>query len=247
LLREVCAGAAAAVAVAAYAFPYLYLPGVWWRAIPSTCVILFIGAMFHGRDMPRFFGLKLSWKELAVSAGLFLMVLPACGYLILSVVVVEPLSARPYAYPPAHIHQFFQVFNDEIVLRAALLTLLLRTVPYPKTVIILTAALFSVAHHVLYRLNGVDIDWPAMVSLFSFGVIANALFVRYRHIGYGCALHYAWNFYRFNSTYSLGGRALSEGMTFNYIEGNGWVATGSLIAFALVFVWYWRFEESEPG
>ncbi|MDH3625471.1 MAG: hypothetical protein OEQ49_16510 [Myxococcales bacterium] len=244
MLREVWAGATAAVAVAAYVFPYLYLPGVWWRAIPSTCVILFVGAMFYGRETLTFFGVKLSSRELAVSVGLFFILLPACWYLIFSVVVVEPVSAHLNAYPPAQIHQFFQVLNDEIVLRAALLTLLLRAFPYPKTVIILTAALFSVGHHLLYGLNGVDIEWPAMVSLFSFGAIANALFVRYRHIGYGLALHYAWNFYRFNSTYSLDGRVLSEGMTFNVIEGNAWVAVGSSMALVLVFVGYWHVEQT---
>ncbi|MDH3846101.1 MAG: hypothetical protein OES69_19335, partial [Myxococcales bacterium] len=82
------------------------------------------------------------------------------------------------------------------------------------------------------------IDWPAMVSLFSFGAIANVLFVWCGHIGYGVALHYAWNFYRFNSVYLLDGRPLSEGMTFNYVEGNVWVVTGSVFFLALLFVAY---------
>lgn len=243
MLREVSAGTAAAIAVVAYVFPYLYLPGVWWRAIPSTCVILLIGALLQGRNAARFFGLRLSWKELAVSVGLFLILLPAFSYLISSIIVVEPLSAHRYAYPPAYIHQFFQVFNDEIVLRAGLLTLLLRVFSHPKTVVLGTALAFSIGHHLLYWLNGIDIDSLAMVSLFSFGAIANALFVRYGHIGYGLAVHYAWNFDRFNSTYYLDGKALSEGMTFNYIEGNAWVAAGAFIACALVFVGYWRFEQ----
>jgi hypothetical protein len=74
-----------------------------------------------------------------------------------------------------------------------------------------------------------------MVSIFAFATIANTLFIRYRHIGYGFALHYAWNFYRFNSRYYLDGVPLSEGASFNYIEGNAWVAGLSFAVAVLVF------------
>ncbi|MGB8330082.1 MAG: CPBP family intramembrane glutamic endopeptidase, partial [Polyangiales bacterium] len=135
-----------------------------------------------------------------------------------------------------YVHQFFQVLNDEMILRAACLTLVLRVFPYPKTVVLGAAVLFSAGHHLVYRMNGVFIDWPAMVTLFSFGAIANLLFVRFGHIGYGVALHYAWNFYRFNSVYALDGHPLNEGLTFNYVEGNVWVVTGSMVALVLTFL-----------
>ena len=74
------------------------------------------------------------------------------------------------------------------------------------------------------------------MNTFSFGAIVNLLFVRFGHIGYGLALHYGWNFYRFNCVYWLEDRPLSEGMTFNYVEGNLWIAIGSLAACVLTLV-----------
>jgi len=233
--RPIAVFIATSVTLAAYLFPYFYLTGTWWRAIPSTAVILLVGTLFFGREMPKVYGLAMTGKELLLSMALFFALLAGFSYAIFTWVIVEPLSVQRYSYPPAQVHQFFQVFNDEILLRAALLTILLKAFPRPKTVILLTAALFAVAHHVIYRSSSVEIDWPAMATIFSFAAIANTLFVRYRHIGYGFALHYAWNFYRFNSTYYLDGTRLEEGLTFNYIEGNAWVAVVSLVVLLLVF------------
>ncbi|MGB5210339.1 MAG: CPBP family intramembrane glutamic endopeptidase [Gammaproteobacteria bacterium] len=220
----------------AYLFPYFYLWGVWWRAIPSTVVILALGASVYGEGTLGFFGLRMSHRDLLRSILLFILGLLCFRFFTLPIVVGETLTVSLNHYPLGYVHQFFQVLNDEMVLRAACLTLLLRIVPYPRTVVIATAVLFSVGHHLVYRMNGVSIDWPAMVSLFSFGAIANVLFVRFGHIGYGVALHYAWNLYRFNSVYRLDGLPLSEGMTFNYVEGNTWVVTGSLVALVLTYL-----------
>lgn len=221
---------ATSVTLAAYLFPYFYLPGTWWRAIPSAVAILLVGAAYFGREMPTVYGLAMSWKELAISTLLCAGLLPSFSWALSAWVIAAPLTAVPYDYPPAHVHQFFQVFNDEIVLRAALLTIFLSVVQRPWAAIVLPALAFAIAHHLVYRPSGVEIAWPAMVSIFAFATIANALFVRFRHIGYGFALHYAWNFDRFNSAYYLDGAPLSEGATFNYIEGSSLVVVGSVAA-----------------
>jgi hypothetical protein len=239
-LHAVFLGLVAGLSTLAYLLPYFLLPGVWWRAIPSTIVILTLGALAHGKEALAFFGLRLSARELLLSVLLLVVGLLVFRHLILSVVAEEALTTSVNDYPLGYVHQFFQVFNDEMILRAACLTLVLRVFPYPKTVVLATAVLFSVGHHMVYRMNGVLIDWPAMLSFFSFGAIANLLFVRFGHIGSGVALHYAWNFYRFNSVYLLDGRPLSEGMTFNHVEGNVWVVTGSVIALVLTFLAYGR-------
>lgn len=229
-------GLAASLCVLAYLFPYFYLLGVWWRAVPSTIVILSLGALVYGEGTLAFFGVRMSLGELLRSVSLFIPGVLLFRFLVLPAITGEALTVSLNDYPLGYVHQFFQVLNDEIVLRAACLTLLLRIVPYPKTVAIATAVLFSVGHHLVYRMNGVSIDWPAMVSLFSFGAIANLLFVRFGHIGYGVALHYAWNLYRFNSVYRLDGFPLSEGMTFNYVEGNTWVVASSTVALVLTYL-----------
>ena len=231
-------GLVASFCLLALLFPYFYFGGVWWRAIPSTAVILALGALIYGEGTLAFFGLRMSHRDLLRSILLFILGLLVFRFLILPAITSEALTVSLNHYPLGYVHQFFQVLNDEMILRAACLTLILRVSPYPKTVVITTAVLFSVGHHLVYRMNGVVIDWPALVSLFSFGAITNLLFVRFGHIGYGVALHYAWNFYRFNSVYRLDGLPLSEGVTFKYVEGNLWIVSASSIAAVLVFAAY---------
>ncbi len=225
---------ATSVTLAAYLFPHFALPGVWWRGIPAAAVILLTGALFFGRDMPRVYGLSMSARSVALSVALLAALLPAFSWALRELVLVSPLTAERYDYPLAHVHQFFQVFNDEVVLRAALLTILLAAFPHPRLVIFGTAVLFAVAHHVVYR-PAAFIDWPALLTIFAFAGIANTLFVRFGHIGYGFALHLAWNLDRFNSWYSIDGVPLTEGNSFNYVEGNRWVVALSIATFGAVW------------
>jgi hypothetical protein len=208
---------------------------VWWRAIPTTLVILLVGVLTHGRDALELFGLRIPRRQLVFAVVLFATLLPLFSYLLTEFVVNEPLTAERHVYPLNQTHQFFQVLNDEILVRAALLTLVLRAFPHPKTVIVGLALLFALGHHLVYQVSSTEIQWTATVTLFSFGAIADTLFVRYSHIGYGFALHYAWNFFRFNTTYFLDGEPLTEAATFNYIEGSRWVASASLAVFIALF------------
>jgi len=41
-------GLVASSCLLAFLFPYFYLWGVWWRAIPSTVVVLALGASVYG-------------------------------------------------------------------------------------------------------------------------------------------------------------------------------------------------------
>ncbi len=234
-----------AVGIAAYLFPYVFMLGEWWRWLPSTLVIVGVGAAFHGSSTARFLGLGMSLRSTAVTAGLFLILLPICAYVLLDVLNEPPLRIQAYTYRPKYVGQFFQVFNDEIVLRAAAITVLLQWFRCPKTVSLVLAALFAAGHYLLYRFHGSEIGWEAMTSLFCFGTIANLLFIRFGHIGYSLAPHYAWNFYRFNSSYFVNGYEVPQGETFNYIEGNGWVAVSALAAFVLVYLLVSRAGHSE--
>jgi hypothetical protein len=234
---------AALVCVGAYLFPYFYLHG-WWRFIPSTVIILGTGVLALGPDAKRLFGIEVSKRDLALSVALFVVALPASFFMLSEVVVAESLTVYRLLVPRAQVHQFFQVFNDEIVMRAALLTVAIRLFPHPKTVILGLSLLFAFGHQVFYGFDGTEISATALTSLFAFGVIANTLFVRFRHIGYGLALHYAWNFWRFNAAYYLNGQRLPEGVTFNYIEGNTWVAGASTLAMLVVLAAYVRWDRS---
>jgi membrane protease YdiL (CAAX protease family) len=107
-------------------------------------------------------------------------------------------------------------------------------------VVILSAVFFTAGHHAFYGLASTEIDWLATLTLFSFGGIANLLFVRYGHVGYPFAIHYAWNLERFNAQYYLDGTRISEGATFDFIEGAPWVAVAASTIFVAMFVFFSR-------
>lgn len=237
-LRPVFLGLLAGVAAVAYLLPYFSLPGTWWRAIPSTALILVLAGLVFGKQAIAFLGLRLTPRASLMTLVVFVVAAFASNEAIGAIVAAGPLSASSHRSLFSGVHQFFQVLNDEMILRAAVLTLVLRVWPYPKSIALGCALLFSVAHHVVYRLHGVHIEAEALLTLFSFGVLANLLFLRFGHIGYGWALHYGWNLMRFGSVYAVDGRYLSEGMSFNYLEGNAWLATASTCAAVAAFVAY---------
>lgn len=235
-LRPILLGLLAGVAAVAYLLPYFSLPGTWWRAIPSTGVILVLAGLVFGEQAVAFLGLRLTPRASLITLVVFAVAAFASNEAIEAIVAAGPLRASSHRGLLAGVHQFFQVLNDEMILRAAVLTLVLRVWPYPKSIALGCAFLFSVAHHVVYRLHGVHIGADALLTLFSFGVLVNLLFLRFGHIGYGWALHYGWNLMRFGSVYAVDGRYLSEGTSFNYLEGNGWVAAASTCAAVAAFL-----------
>ena len=237
-LRPVFLGLLAGIATVAYLFPYFYLPGTWWRAIPSTALILAVTVLVFRKQAIEFLGLHLMPRAALMTLVVFVVAAFASNEVIGAIVAAGPFRASAHRSLVSGVHQFFQVLNDEMILRAAVLTLVLRVLPYPKSMALGCALLFSAAHHVVYRLHGVHIEAAALLTLFSFGVLANLLFLRFGHIGYGWALHYGWNLMRFGSVYAVDGRYLSEGMSFNYLEGNRWVVVASTCAALAAFVGY---------
>lgn len=230
-------GMAALLCVTAYLFPYFYFERFWWRFLPSTAVILGTGLILGGGRPQDFFGISMSKRALLLSAGLCAVALPAV-YFVLSYFVGETVGVDRTMSLRWQLGQFFQVLNDEMVMRAALLTVVLRAYPHPRVAIPVLAAVFSAAHRLAYATDGSEIHLAALTSLFAFGVIGNTLFVRFGHIGYGTAAHYAWNFFRFNTRYSVDGRTLRQGETFDYIEGSSAVlALSTVLMLAVVAIY----------
>lgn len=209
------------IGTVSYAAPFFWGFGMWWRVLPSTVVLLGVGALLYGRESARMFGLRLTRGDLLSSFLLLAVMLPIAHLLLFATIEIEPISAFRDSGPRSWFHQVLQVFNDEIVLRGALVTLLLRAFPKPRTIAFGTALVFAVSHHLVYGLGGISVGVPALITLFSTGVVLNALFLWSGHIGYGFAIHFAWNFWRFAGTrFYLDGVRLPEGETFNYLEGS---------------------------
>lgn len=239
-LRTLRFGTAFVVVVLAYLCPYFCLGTTWWRFIGSTVLILGTGWLACGAGAWRLFGLQTTRQELTRSALVFLAALPVSFVLASDGVIGGPLRAEIVMAPSWMLAQFFQVLNDEIVSRAVLLTLVLRVFPHPKTAIVAQALLFAFGHRLVYGHDGFDLAAPVLLTLFAFNVALNTLFVRFGHIGYGVALHYAWNAWRFNYRYYVDGLLLSEGATFNYVEGSRWVVAAAILLFVVAWSAYLR-------
>jgi hypothetical protein len=203
----------------------------WWRFVPGTFVIIATGLAVMGRDAWAFFGLQVSKREALIAFALLTAALVGAHFVLIDYVGTY-LAVVPRATRRSYAHQFFQVLNDEMIMRAALLTLLLSSIRSETIAVVSVAVLFAVSHGVFYSSS--DIHVRPLLTLFAFGVIGNALFVAYRHIWFGFALHLAWNAHRFNTGYYLEGQRLSEGESLNYVEGNPWVMYISLLAMAVV-------------
>jgi hypothetical protein len=175
--------------------------------------------------------LRIGLRALVGSLAVFFVALALSDY-ALSELAGGQFDITRYQTWTSHAHQFFQVLNDELVMRAALLTLVLSVFPQPRFAVLGLAAVFAMLHAAVYQ---GEIHAPALLTLFSFGVVANALFLAVRHIAFGLALHYAWNFYRFGAWYRFDGRLLSDAETFNYVEGNPTVVAGSTLLAIVVF------------
>ncbi len=222
--------------LAAYLLPYL----VWkpsWRFAAGALVILGMSRLAWGTQATLLLGLRATRRDLAGAALLLVATLPASRW-VLTEFVGRTLDVAPHATLASATHQFFQVLNDEMVGRALLIGIAIRVLPRSHTVVFLIAGLFAVAHAVFYARTGVWIGTLAIVTLFAFGIVVNTLFLAFQHIWYGFALHFAWNVYRFSTAYGIDGTRLREANSFQYIEGNPWVAAGASITALIVFASY---------
>jgi hypothetical protein len=138
------------------------------------------------------------------------------------------------------LQQFFQVFNEELVLRAMLLTAALSLFKKSWVSIFLVALVFSGSHFAIYSLIEPEalISGMTLVNLFLFALVCNYSYFTFGNIAYCLAIHGGWNLYRFsgelfqnNST-----NPLVESETFNLIESSYWVTGLIGLSFVLIFL-----------
>jgi membrane protease YdiL (CAAX protease family) len=121
----------------------------------------------------------------------------------------------------------FQTLNEEMVLRALLLTVLAHFMKVRFLVSIAVAGFFTSAHFVLYRFGSpqTSLSVQALTSLFLVGFAFNEFFLASGSIAVPWAIHLGWNLTRFGNDWIGQGRneTLPQGTDFNLIEGNPWV------------------------
>jgi hypothetical protein len=137
-----------------------------------------------------------------------------------------------------HIQRFFQVLNEEVVLRALILPLILLKLRNRLVTAALIGALFAALHVLLYRYLPVEapLTRVAILNLFLFGFACNWLFLRWHHIWFSTSIHLAWNLSRFGKDFRhIGGGPVGEAWSFNVIEGRVAVSIVIALAFAVIY------------
>ena len=194
-----------------------------WHWILATLLIAFCARIFWGQDWKNVLGLSINrWQTVFCLAALLLS-LPVFYFLIHFVLVQGGFQVNASAPHLSRVLvRVFQPLNEEIVLRAILLGLLARIISNRFALSVLLAIVFSSLHFLLYKFGILEttLTISALLTLFFFSLAVNALFFTFGHIGYGFALHFAWNWWRFEGDISKNGISLNEAQTFNILEGS---------------------------
>ncbi len=216
----------------------------WWKFAASSLAIGLLWRWAKPGGFATDFGIRLHRVDVFLGGLSLLAVGIIASYLI-------PGVLRQHGYVPAphsssvwkYLAVPFQTLNEEMVLRAMLLTALAHIVKVRLATSISVAAVFMVLHFVLYLLGPphVALSIQSLTTLFLVGLAFNEFFLATGSIAIPYGVHLGWNLTRFGNDWIDQGSTgpLREGVDFNLIEGNCWVialaAVLALIAVAARF------------
>jgi membrane protease YdiL (CAAX protease family) len=222
-----------------------------WRFSLVTLAIVAVAAWFFRNDWPTILGLPTNRKQfsscLVAAVAAFVIffffidfVLSQSGHQISR--SFDAMSEFFGRFPLVSwtLSRICQPLNEEIVLRALLLGFFARYFTHRAYLAILAALMFSLLHFILYYFGSLAtiLDLSTLLTLFFFGLAANALYLTFNHIGYGFVIHMAWNWWRFSGDIVKDGVMLNEPQGFNVIEGSGttlvFVSVLSLVCITLL-------------
>lgn len=176
-------------------WPLLLGPDNWWAFILAAAAIVAVLRLLLGREWRRRAGLKMPPTQAVMVALAFAVIAAGSGMLLPIVYQAAGLKADA----PGILGQvgfLFQAFNEEILLRALLIGVVLFYVRSAVVISLGLALVFSGAHFLLYRFSNpmhLALSFSALATLFLGGVAMNNLYLGFRHIGFSWALHAGWN------------------------------------------------------
>lgn len=215
----------------------------WWKFIPSTLAIVGCARLVWPGSWPAELGLRATRGDLGFAVLMFTLVYVVGAWLIGRILGQEGFVPGPVSESPGWKYlAVFQALNEEMVLRALLLTWLTRHVSNGTALCVLVAAVFALAHGVYYGLVADEsvISTTALMSLFLFGFAGNFIFLESGSIATSYAIHVGWNINRFGQDWTAGtsGFPMHEGLGFNLVEGNS-RSLGLALILALA-TWGWK-------
>lgn len=180
--------------------------GGWWNSSIGTIAIIILSYLFWNKDFLSRTGLKMRPVVILksiIAATLLIFV----TYLIMKYIADKEGVLIEYTDWRNYYHDIFYVLNEEIILGAMPLFLLIdKWKQKPLIASVLLALLFSVIHFVFYRWVFLDrgiIQISTLITLFFVGIIRNNLIITTGHIGYSWALHFSWIVIMFGSAHQF--------------------------------------------
>lgn len=219
--------------ISPFGWPIDLLPSLGaWRFIIVTPALMLIAELFFKKSWPKVLGFHASCKHLIAC-----MILSAAAFLIFYFFIEFVLSYGGYQFLlfqgsadffgrfpmlSRTLWRICQPLNEEIVLRALLLGFFARYFRHRAYLAILSALVFSLLHLLLYYYGvfATRLELGTLLTLFFFGLSANALYLTFNHIGFGFVIHMAWNWWRFSGKIVKDGITLNEPQSFNALEGS---------------------------
>ncbi len=229
------------VALILFAMPYT-LP-FSWKFFVLTPLFLMVGAKIFGVKFAVNFNLKAIIFFVAISLALFI----ASSFAINNAVSKAGLQTIQNGSLLWVISPVFQSLHEEFAIRSLLLKCANKIGPLVSAVLL--ANIFALTHYVLYGFGfeKVQLDFSVLVTLFSFGLGANLLFLEGQNLFLPYLFHVCWNLARFRNLLLRDGEILKEGVTFNLIEGSTPVLTLSICFLVFGLLFYFRNKSRIPA
>jgi len=196
----------------------------WWKFAATSTVIVLLWFWARPQGFAADLGIRGRRTDFALAILSLLVVGIAARLLI-------PGILRQHGYSPGHADLTwtflaipFQTLNEEMVLRALLLTALAHILKVRFLVSIVVAGFFTLVHFVLYRFGPpqTSLSVQALTALLLMGFAFNEFFLATGSIAVPWAIHLGWNLTRFGNNWIGQGPSgtLQQGPDFNLIEGN---------------------------
>jgi hypothetical protein len=222
-------------------FNYHYFDG-WWYAYIGTLLIVFLAFLLWNRQPIKTLGLGFAGNTW------FQAILLAISVTFISYVFIQYLADTSgiqisYSHWKNYYHDVFYVLNEEIMLGALVLQLLMRSGLKPMAASLVLAVGFSIIHFVFYLWIFDDrgvLTVLTLVNLFLIGFIRNSLILFTGHIAFSWALHFGWIAVMFGSYHAfLDGTRVPEPVRFNTYVGSWELFTVGFLLTSISLI-YWR-------
>ena len=221
-----------------------YFFGRWWDSSVGTILIILFSYMIWKKDFLEVIGMKVDFyigiKSLLLTGIIVFSSLLMMKYIVHNLDIIIRFDNWRNYY-----HGVFYILNEDIILGAIILFVLVRKRKVrPIVASAGLAVVFSLIHYVFYRWIFVDnlgiLETSTLITLFLVGLVRNNLILQTGHIGYSWALHFGWMSMMFGNIhlYNNSQVVLTEPLRFNTYLGSIEMLIISFIL-ALFSLIYW--------